>query len=205
MADCVFECRCCRAKCLLNLIASMELFEQCHGLRQTACTLYSASRLNAYPPVLQDPNDCFAFELEYAKASGLNNMEGMSPVLQMVFQYSILLPQPQPPAADAASQQQCACSMSLPLQQAASVVLLDNSEHVQLRCHDDNVPVACRCVLQRRMRVLTVPIPLAVTPREVFDGCDPDAVLAVLLHKLIQAAGEVRAAGHVHNHLEAAA
>lgn len=114
---------------------------------------------NLFHIISADPNDCFAFELEYAKASGLNNMEGMSPVLQMVFQYSILLPQPQPPAADSTSQQQC--------------------------------------VLQRRMRVLTVPIPLAATPREVFDGCDPDAVLAVLLHKLIQAAGEDGAAeGH---------
>jgi hypothetical protein len=43
----------------------------------------------------QDPGDCFAFDLEYSKASGLNNMDGMAPVLQMVFQYSILLPQPQ--------------------------------------------------------------------------------------------------------------
>lgn len=44
-------------------------------------------------PPLQDPGDCFAFDLEYAKASGLNNIDGMAPVLQMVFQYSILLPQ----------------------------------------------------------------------------------------------------------------
>jgi hypothetical protein len=48
----------------------------------------------------QDPGDCFAFDLEYAKASGLNNMDGMAPVLQMVFQYSILLPQPQAQKAD---------------------------------------------------------------------------------------------------------
>lgn len=39
--------------------------------------------------------------------------------------------------------------------------------------------------------MLTVPIPLATTPREVFDGCDADAVLALLLHKLVQAASEV--------------
>ena len=51
-------------------------------------------------PPLQDPGDCFAFDLEYAKASGLNNMDGMAPVLQMVFQYSILLPQPQAQRAD---------------------------------------------------------------------------------------------------------
>lgn len=58
--------------------------------------------------------------------------------------------------------------------------------------HADTELATCRFVMQRRMRVVTVPIPIAVTPREVFDGCDSDAVLAVLLHKLIQAAGEVR-------------
>ncbi len=41
------------------------------------------------------------------------------------------------------------------------------------------------------MRVVTVPVAMAVTPREVFDGCDAEVVLAVLLHKLIQAAGKV--------------
>lgn len=54
------------------------------------------------PATLQDPNDCFAFDLEYAKASGLNNLDGAAPVLQMAFQYSILLPQP-PSQADAAA------------------------------------------------------------------------------------------------------
>jgi hypothetical protein len=49
----------------------------------------------------------------------------------------------------------------------------------------------CRFVLQRRMRVVTVPVAMAVTPREVFDGCDAEVVLAVLLHKLMQAAGKV--------------
>lgn len=57
---------------------------------------------------------------------------------------------------------------------------------------NDSWLACCRFTLQRRMRVLTIPIPLAVTPREVYDGCDSDAVLAVLLHKLIQAAGQVR-------------
>jgi hypothetical protein len=54
-------------------------------------------------PASQDPGDCFAFDLEYAKASGLNNMDGMAPVLQMVFQYSILLPQPQAQKAETKS------------------------------------------------------------------------------------------------------
>lgn len=55
---------------------------------------------------LQDPNHTFTFDLEYAKASGLNNLEGAAPVLQLVFQYSIVLPdasQEVAPGADPAA------------------------------------------------------------------------------------------------------
>lgn len=46
-------------------------------------------------------------------------------------------------------------------------------------------PAMRRFTLQRRMRVLTMPVPVASNPREVFDAVNPDAVLAVLLHKIV--------------------
>ena len=55
----------------------------------------------------------------------------------------------------------------------------------------------CRFTLQRRMRVLTVPVPVASSPREVLDAANPDAVLAVLLHKIVASASADGAAeGH---------
>ncbi len=47
------------------------------------------------------------------------------------------------------------------------------------------------------MRVLTAPVPVASSPREVLDAASPDAVLAVLLHKIVALAGaEGAAEGH---------
>jgi hypothetical protein len=47
------------------------------------------------------------------------------------------------------------------------------------------------------MRVLTAPVPVASSPREVLDAANPDAVLAVLLHKIVASADtEGAAEGH---------
>lgn len=44
------------------------------------------------------------------------------------------------------------------------------------------------------MRIQTMPVAVAGNPREVFGGVNPDAVLAVLLHKIVAAAAAVGAA-----------
>ena len=45
--------------------------------------------------------------------------------------------------------------------------------------------------------MLTAPVPVAGSPREVLDAANPDAVLAVLLHKIVALAGaEGAAEGH---------
>ena len=67
---------------------------------------------------------------------------------------------------------------------------------LQLRCLSTSF-CYCRFTLQRRMRVLTAPVPVASTPREVLDAANPDAVLAVLLHKIVASADREGAAeGH---------
>ncbi len=45
--------------------------------------------------------------------------------------------------------------------------------------------------------MLTAPVPVASSPREVLDAASPDAVLAVLVHKIVALAGaEGAAEGH---------
>lgn len=42
-----------------------------------------------------------------------------------------------------------------------------------------------RFTVERRMRIMTVPIPVAGSPLEVFESMDPGVVLIVLLHKAV--------------------
>ena len=45
---------------------------------------------------------------------------------------------------------------------------------------------ACRLVLERRVRVVTVAMPIASVPAEVYANADVDALLAMLVHKIGQ-------------------
>jgi hypothetical protein len=57
---------------------------------------------NLYHVISADPQDSFAFDFEYANAEGLEgHAAGSAVTLQMVFQYTIMLPAP---AGDAATQ-----------------------------------------------------------------------------------------------------
>ena len=50
--------------------------------------------------------------------------------------------------------------------------------------HAHNSWVMCRCLVQRRLRILTVPVEVASSARDVFDHADPDAIIAILTHKV---------------------
>ena len=53
----------------------------------------------------------------------------------------------------------------------------------------DGVSVGARsCVLQRRLRILTLRLEVAKLPAEVYAGADADAILLLLFHKISIAA-----------------
>lgn len=47
---------------------------------------------------------------------------------------------------------------------------------------------ACRFVLQRILRVLTLPLRVARSASAVYENANPEAILVVLMHKISQAA-----------------
>jgi hypothetical protein len=60
---------------------------------------------------------------------------------------------------------------------------------------------AHRSVLRRRMRILTVAVDVAKTPRALYESVDPAAVLAVLMHKILKAS-EVEGLGEARSLLQ---
>lgn len=48
----------------------------------------------------------------------------------------------------------------------------------------------CRYTLQRRLRIYTVPMLVAQAPLELYLATDADAVLCVLMHKIVKASEE---------------
>ncbi|KAK9823450.1 hypothetical protein WJX72_002854 [[Myrmecia] bisecta] len=101
-----------------------------------------------------DPHTTFAFDFEFANAAGFSDIGESPPMLQMVFQYSALLP--------AGAQQKAAAEAREPV----------------------------RYVLQRRMRILTLALPVARPAQAVFEAVGADAVLCVLMHKIVRACEE---------------
>ena len=47
-----------------------------------------------------------------------------------------------------------------------------------------DVSAACRLVLERRMRIMTLAMPVASAPVEVYCHVNADALLAMLVHKI---------------------
>lgn len=76
-------------------------------------------------------------------------------------------------------------------------MMLHASEHQNLEMQTDFLgmltdsgtllySLVCRLLLERRMRIVTVAVPVASTPAEVYAKADVDTLLAMLVHKIGQ-------------------
>ncbi|DBB07884.1 TPA: hypothetical protein ACH3X3_009279 [Trebouxia sp. C0006] len=106
------------------------------------------------------PHSTFAFDFQYANAAGFATTVDSPPMVQMVFQYSLLAARP---AAWSAS---------------------NDSDP------PDAKPRPTRYVVERRMRVLTQALQVAQDPATVYEHARPDCILCLLMHKISRAAAE---------------
>lgn len=148
------------------------------------------------------PHDCMVLDLEYVKPnvgfSRRTEAQG-APVLQLVFQYSVLVPQGSEGGADEPPNEHEEGSLAALLAGrcvkdkagisccAVDIALL--ILHVPPPCsqlHHHHVNPCHRFTLERRLRVCTHPLDLAREGLAVLQGARADAVAACLLQRVLR-------------------
>lgn len=150
-----------------------------------------------------DPHASFAFDFEFATGDGFANRVGLgsvgSPCVQMAFAYSVMTPVLEPPAGPAPNGAN-APTMSPPPPAASGNGNDGNGEELSF---PPSIPLGnpagplkpaapprriLRWVLQRRLRIMTVPMPVASRADMLFKNVEPDTCCALLVHKVLRAA-----------------
>eukprot|EP00899_Mesostigma_viride_P006955 jgi/Mesvir1/16260/Mv08506-RA.2 len=129
---------------------------------------------NVHHIISCDPFDTYAFDFEFANAGGFGSNEECPPVVQVAFQYTILLPvhdEGEPhsepngePAVDA------------------------DGRIASSGTHKRSGPV--RFELHRRLRVHTAQREVAKLPKQVYDSVKVEVIICLLVHKIISACVE---------------
>ncbi|KAK9831909.1 hypothetical protein WJX81_008153 [Elliptochloris bilobata] len=126
-----------------------------------------------------DAHTCFAFDLEFTSTVGCGDKADVPPFLQMAFQYSVVVP-----AGSVAGAIEASTGAEGEVRSSAN----GNSAG-----GNSGAGVAGGRVFQRRLRILTVPLTVARSVRDLYTSTDADAVLVMLAHKTARAAQEVGA------------
>ncbi|GAQ81540.1 sec23/Sec24 zinc finger family protein [Klebsormidium nitens] len=116
-----------------------------------------------------DPHDTYAYDFDFVNANGFGTLPEDQPVVQMVFQYTVMLPREAQPRDGVTDNGEPSASSPT-----------SNGDH----------KTQLGYVLRRRMRIRTVQLPIARTAEDLFDHADPEIVLSLLTHKLIRASLE---------------
>ncbi|KAL3139738.1 hypothetical protein ABBQ38_004043 [Trebouxia sp. C0009 RCD-2024] len=110
------------------------------------------------------PHSTFAFDFRFTTAGGFATTADSPPMVQMVFQYSLLV----------------ATQQVQPVQQQSG-----DGDLAQA------VPEPkTRYVVERRMRVVTKAMPVAQDPASVYEHASPACILCLLMHKISRASAE---------------
>jgi len=105
----------------------------------------------------------YAFDFEFSNSNGFTRNQDSPPVVQLAFQYSILVPHND-----------------------------DARPLTTSRNHRNNSAVSSRqgYTLKRRLRIRTLQIGVAANYAELYESVEPEVILTVLTHKIIQASLE---------------
>eukprot|EP00884_Botryococcus_braunii_P002587 jgi/Botrbrau1/12329/Bobra.4_3s0002.2 len=131
-----------------------------------------------------DPHAAFVFDFEFASAGGFSLAPDEPPVVQMVFQYSLLVPLEEGEVLGSGTLGEAPSEGTASATPARGTDPVHEGGTANGHVHPAE---ARRCVLRRRMRILTVAVDVAKTPRALYEAVDPAAVLAVLMHKILKA------------------
>ncbi|GIL48469.1 hypothetical protein Vafri_4983 [Volvox africanus] len=131
-----------------------------------------------------DPSDAFAVDFDFASPSGFAGAAtSLPPTLQVAFQYSALICEKPPPPAPAPQQGQgpaAASGMANGVSDEAS----GGARAAAAGAGGDGR----RYWLQRRLRVATYRVNIAATVADVYAHANPDAVVTLLMHKVMRVA-----------------
>lgn len=158
-----------------------------------------------------DAHTSYAFDFEFTSADGFTNRVGIgafgNPVVQLAFAYSLVTPvyerpnlPPTPGANSGPGSGTMTPSTSMPSKQPAPA----DGEDIAF---PPSVPLGyaagvhptpepqptgprriVKWVLQRRLRVTTVPLPVATRTEAMFKNVDPETCCTLLVHKVLRAA-----------------
>lgn len=118
------------------------------------------------------PNDCFAFDFEFANGrTGFGQKGDCPPTMQLAFEYTVLLPLVE-------------TTTEMKNNEAG-----DDDEEGVVRSAGRSRRVV-RFLRQRRRRICTQQSRVATGPKELFSAADPEVVVSVLAHKIFRAAAE---------------
>lgn len=130
---------------------------------------------NLYHIISCDSFDTYAFDFEFNGNQGFNRQSGSLPVLQLAFQYTVLVPAER---EENGQEGQVGLEFSkLHLSEAEDAAATSNGTQNAEREY----------VLRRRMVIRTVQVPVTRSVEEIYESADTEAILTVLAHKVILA------------------
>ena len=125
---------------------------------------------NLYHIISCDAFDAYTFDFDFTGHSGFGRNPDQAPYLQMVFQYTVIIPLPD--------------YVETPGSETYAEPVNSSSAAPSSNGKVNGVAEPARYVIRRRLRIRTIRIEVARSAREVYESADNEAILASLTHKV---------------------